>query len=198
MNCPLCGEVCRGEVCWRYLEPFPSAVPQWRTDAGDQSDAVPSFMAAVENTMEVEAKPTSDDGLVAAEVVTAEESTAVPDPDVWRDEISARLNRFRSATQNTATTLSLTLSCRSLRSKHCHESKSRRLRRPRTFTNRFLNHAFALTCSRSLSSITPSSTLAAEAAPRPVEEPRGAFSAPRLSSFPDSHGAATAASGSTG
>jgi hypothetical protein len=57
---------------------------------------MPSFVPPVESTMESRTEPNADDGLVAAEVVTAEESTAVPDPDSWRDEISARLNRFRS------------------------------------------------------------------------------------------------------
>lgn len=66
MNCPLCGETCR---C--HSEPPPFALPLSRPEARDQADSV------------LRASP---DQLVSAE----------PDRSTWRDEISARLTRYRA------------------------------------------------------------------------------------------------------
>ena len=186
MNCPLCGEVCRGEVCRCHSEPLPSALPQWRTDAGDQSRSMPSFVPPVESTMELRTEPNADDGLVAAEVVTAEESTAVPNPDAWRDEISARLNRFRSRRKIRPPRYpSLKLPFAPIEAlprvevpppsppAHVYEPVS--------------NHALALDMRQEPVEHHTEQYPAAEAAPRSVSEPV-AHSGAKIIEFPDSHG----------
>src|ERR1700727_2614486 len=84
MNCTLCGEVCR---C--HSEPLPSALPQLQADATCQGDGVAEAETLSQH-------PSDGESAAPTEVVTAEESTGAPDSDAWRDEISARLNRFRS------------------------------------------------------------------------------------------------------
>ena len=84
MNCPQCGEVCQ---C--HLEPPPSAMPQVALTQGqadaDLASAPSSSCLAAES---------SDAPLAAPE--TSGESAQDADATAWRDELSARLNRYRS------------------------------------------------------------------------------------------------------
>jgi len=75
MNCPLCGEVCR---C--HLEPPPSALLQG-TDA--EWDSAPSSSSP----------PDVNPSTQAASVTP---NAPAQDPDAWRNELSARLNSYRS------------------------------------------------------------------------------------------------------
>ncbi len=76
MNCPLCGEVCR---C--HLEPPPTA-SQWSPDA--ESDSASSSACVAANC--------------SADASPAPEAPEDPPQDAgaWRDELSARLNRYRA------------------------------------------------------------------------------------------------------
>ena len=110
MNCSFCGEVCR---C--HLEPPPTALPRWRTDAEDASAPEQPLVSAQDLVLQTETKPDETqlggrkadvvwpvDGETAAN--TAAEETATPessaplgdDAPAWRDELSARLNRYRA------------------------------------------------------------------------------------------------------
>lgn len=78
MNCSLCGEVCR---C--HLEPPPAAT-QWSPDA-ESPAPVPSLCA-----------PESSSAPEGAQVVPGPPEPAPGEPGAWRDELSARLNRYRA------------------------------------------------------------------------------------------------------
>ena len=82
MNCPVCGEVCR---C--HLEPPPTALPQWNPDAENAS--APS-LASVSAARSDANSP--EDGAPACETPEAPPE----DASVWRDELSARLSRYRA------------------------------------------------------------------------------------------------------
>ena len=77
MNCPLCGEVCH---C--HLEPPPSALPPWGPDAENSSAPSPSCAPNTDAAPKTDAAGTPED--------------SPQDPSAWRDELSARLNRYRA------------------------------------------------------------------------------------------------------
>jgi len=97
MNCPQCGDICRCPS-----EPLPSASPQWiiEPESGRALDA-----ASAPKVFEPKAE-----GLLAAAVHdlnSAADSAPAPDDSAkdasqdadnpaWRDELSARLNRYRA------------------------------------------------------------------------------------------------------
>jgi len=96
MNCPLCGEVCRCP-----LEPLPPALLQRRPDCEPASGS--SSVAAFESKPEVGeaiAVEGSDLNLRGDSSATshpaAETLPEDGDAAAWRDELSARLNRYRA------------------------------------------------------------------------------------------------------
>jgi uncharacterized RDD family membrane protein YckC len=96
MNCPLCGEVCRCP-----LEPLPPAPSQVRPDR--LSGTASSNAAIREQKSEVtEAVAAEGSDLSSAEdtaVTSRSPAEAGPeegDVSAWRDELSARLNRYRA------------------------------------------------------------------------------------------------------
>ncbi len=92
MNCPLCGEVCR---C--HLEPPPSALAQCRSDREDAlvpalraDSGIASAMLLTAGTATVTAEPAAGSSL------PEDSASSEVDASAWRDELSARLNRYRS------------------------------------------------------------------------------------------------------
>jgi hypothetical protein len=82
MNCPVCGEVCR---C--HMEPPPTALPRWNPDAENAS--APSLVSVSDAR--------SDANSPGGEAPACETPEASPeDGSVWRDELSARLSRYRA------------------------------------------------------------------------------------------------------
>ena len=85
MNCPQCGELCRCQ-----LEPLLPVSSQWETDVVFDSSSV----AALETACDPEVRQSSSADQVEAESpATNGDSTDAP---AWRDELSARLNRYRA------------------------------------------------------------------------------------------------------
>lgn len=76
MNCLQCGEVCH---C--HSEPPPIAPPQWKPDARNVS--APSSSSVLSRDSAAETQLESSDPIE-------------PEASAWRDELSARLNRYRA------------------------------------------------------------------------------------------------------
>src|SRR5271168_5032834 len=82
MNCSQCGEVCRCPS-----EPLPAGLAQWKAGGG------PAPAGAVIR----DAMVSDDDQVQDAELQDAETlSTESQHADAWRDELHARLSRYRA------------------------------------------------------------------------------------------------------
>ena len=93
MNCPLCGEVCRCP-----LEPLPSASSQWRPDVepGPGSSSADA-LEPEPDVAEAVAAASDLDSPAESSATSHSPAEAVPaGGDAWRDELSARLNRYRA------------------------------------------------------------------------------------------------------
>ncbi len=97
MNCSQCGDVCRCPS-----EPIPSASLQGMTepDSGTALDAVVESKRTQPEAAEVPAAesrdPNSAADPTAASAVPADDAPQDGENPAWRDEISARLNRYRA------------------------------------------------------------------------------------------------------
>ena len=97
MNCPQCGEVCRCQS-----EPLPASLLQ--SSPGTESEKSSAVRAALEmkwNDPEGAgiASEEASDSNIPPDVVAPSDSSEEPgdvDAEAWRDELSARLNRYRS------------------------------------------------------------------------------------------------------
>ncbi len=94
MNCSLCGEVCRCPS-----EPLPTAVAQ--SSPGAESGSASSFVAALategidpEVTGMASEVPVVNSAAVSA--VESDSTAPAQDAPAWRDELSARLSRYRA------------------------------------------------------------------------------------------------------
>jgi uncharacterized RDD family membrane protein YckC len=100
MNCPLCGRVSRGtvsageilsgEVCHCQFEPPPAALPP----SGDEKETGEAtlFAPSEDLTSHTVTVPEKD----IAEATPPPMQSLDPQPDAWRNELSARLDRYRS------------------------------------------------------------------------------------------------------
>jgi hypothetical protein len=100
MNCPVCGEVAFEEGCRCHPEPPPTALPQRTADAASSAVSVASVALAEpaqgppEGILAIAAA--ADLSHPSAGVGDSAGSDPAPDPDAWRGELSARLNRYRA------------------------------------------------------------------------------------------------------
>jgi uncharacterized RDD family membrane protein YckC len=168
MNCPLCGEVCHCQS-----EPLPSASAQRRPDLESRS---PLASALGSNALE--------SNWISPEV--AELPTA--DAPAWRNELSARLNRYRARRKVRPPrypSLSLQFEPHQLSSSSDVRGPSSP---PPAFEN-ISNHALALDGLRpDLSAaveaeVQSRQARAAEAAPQPIQQPAG-HSGAKIIEFP--------------
>jgi hypothetical protein len=83
MNCPLCGDVCS---C--LPEPSPTPSPRWMPDAGDQT--------AIEEPHLLDSGLRDRDESALPENAPTESEVQAGDGAGWRDELSARLDRYRA------------------------------------------------------------------------------------------------------
>src|SRR6266567_9585135 len=97
MNCPQCGDICRCPS-----EPLPSASPQWMTEresgrALDTAIDPKVFEPTAGQIFDARVHdPKSDVDSATAPDASAEDTSQDADNPAWRDEISARLNRYRA------------------------------------------------------------------------------------------------------
>jgi uncharacterized RDD family membrane protein YckC len=100
MTCSLCGEVCR---C--HQEPSPSVLSASRPDARNRSAQSAAPVSVEELTVEAGTDSTSEHGFAEMSAATesgcdsespAEAGANSEDNSAWRDELSARLNRYRA------------------------------------------------------------------------------------------------------
>ncbi len=94
MNCSLCGEVCRCPS-----EPLPTAVAQWSPEA--ESGSASSFVDLLETKMNLEVARPGGEVPDSRNVPPHNLPTHIVPPQevdatAWRDELSARLSRYRA------------------------------------------------------------------------------------------------------
>jgi uncharacterized RDD family membrane protein YckC len=95
MNCPQCGDICH---C--LPEHSPAAVVQWMPDSENDSASATSLAPTQVASMET-TPPESDAAASNMEDQSAQDpagasSATEPEGSAWRDELSVRLNRYRS------------------------------------------------------------------------------------------------------
>src|ERR1700738_1744623 len=94
MNCPQCGDVCS---C--LPEPSPTASPRWMPDAENRerpSILVTSGHAAVEDSQLLDPGLHAREAYALPEDARTESEAQAGEGPAWRDELSARLHRYRA------------------------------------------------------------------------------------------------------
>ena len=96
MACPLCGDVCRcaPELCLNKTDPRFQPPIQLASEAGGSGSA-DTALNELERNQSKEPQSTAQGGRDDDEL-SAEQSLPKPGPDSWRQEIAARVHRYRS------------------------------------------------------------------------------------------------------